>query len=763
MNVASGRPETNQQIRLDGISGAIDIHYDIWGIPHIRARSTDDLFFANGYAHAADRLWQMDAARRRALGRFAAWAGKEALSSDVLMRRLGLETVSKADYAALSPETRRMCERYCEGVNAWIASGHLSAEYTLLGEKPELWEGWHCVLVMRQRGILMGSLWFKLWRAAAFARTGRDYLHLLRYEDGGVERFVVPQERSENRWSISLEQLAPAIEGLMKLFPQDATGGGSNNWAVDARHSTTGMPIVAGDPHRTYEIPGMYAQIHLTCDSFDVLGLSVPGVPGFPHFAHNKEMAWCVTHAFADIHDLYVEDFSGLSDGAYRTEKGTERAQHHHETIEVRGNEDVQIDVWSTRHGPLILGSPADGTGIALKSVQLQPGDRSLDCLLPMLTASNVTEFYDMMGPWGLIDHNLVSADRKGNIGVLVRAHIPERDRLNGWLPVPGWTGEHEWRGMIPFERSPREENPTSGIIVTANNRTVPDDWPDYICTDCHPATRAKRIRTRLENETPFAPSDMLSILHDDVSAPAAEIAEKLRKVTPKSDAARRLLSILSGWQGDMAPNKLAPTAYIAVRQQMTRILARVSDLAGVADTEISRLPPGVSPLTHLWWALPDQLRRNDVSLLDGLTWDDVLSDAIETVAQDFNLQAWGDAHRPVFRHPLAGAFPDHAQALAPSSQYVGGDGDCVLATGALPQSGATSMYGPVAKYIWNLADWDSSSWVVFHGASGDPASPHYRDQNERWAHGEQVPAYYSRESVEANSARHLVLQPSKA
>ncbi|QOK74058.1 penicillin acylase family protein [Brucella suis bv. 2] len=761
MNVASARPAVARQINLQGLSDTVEIDYDLWGIPHIYAHSMDDLFFGNGYAHAADRLWQMDAARRRALGRFAAWAGKEALSSDMLMRRLDLATVSRADYAALSPETQRMCERYAQGVNAWIDSGQLPAEYRLLGERPERWEGWHCVLVMRQRGILMGSLWFKLWRAAAFARIGPDCLHLLRYEDGGTERFVVPQEQSADRWSISLEELRPAIEGLMKLFPHDATGGGSNNWAVDARHSKTGMPIVAGDPHRAYEIPGMYAQIHLTCDSFDVLGLSVPGVPGFPHFAHNEEMAWCVTHAFADIHDLYVEDFSGLPHGAYRTEKGTEKAQHRVEAIQVRGGEDVQIDVWTTRHGPLILGSPEEGKGIALKSVQLQPGDRSLDCLLPMLTASSITEFYDMMEPWGLIDHNLVSADKKGNIGVLVRAKIPARDRLNGWLPMPGWTGAHEWRGMLPFERSPREENPASGIVVTANNRTVPDDWPDYICTDCHPATRAKRIRSRLESETPFSPSDMLSILHDDVSAPAAEIAQKLRAITPKSEPARHLLSMLAGWQGDMAPNKLAPTAYMAIRQEMTRILARVSDLAGVADTEISRLPPGVSPFTHLWWALPDQLRRNNTSLLGGMSWDELLLEAVETVAQTFDPQPWGDAHRPIFRHPLAGAFPEQAAVLAPTSRYVGGDGDCVLATGSLPQSGATAAYGPVAKYIWDLADWDASSWVVFHGASGDPASPHYRDQNERWARGEQVPACYSRENVRANSARHLIMQPS--
>lgn len=748
---------------LSAVLDRIDIRYDSWGVPHIRAASEADLFFANGYVHAADRLWQMDAARRRALGRFAEWAGQEAVAADVLMRRLGMEAVSRADYAALSPETRKMCERYAEGVNAFIAAGVLPPEYGLLGEKPEPWEGWHCVVVMRQRGILMGSLWFKLWRAAAYGKIGAEQLHLLRYEDGGIERFVVPQDRMEQRWTISLQELAPAIEGLARLFAQDATGGGSNNWAVDGRHSRTGMPILAGDPHRAYEVPGMYSQIHLTCDTFDVLGLSVPGVPGIPHFGHNEHVAWGVTHAFADIHDLYIEDFSGQAAGHYRTETGSEPARHRKERVAVRGGEAVEVDVWETRHGPLILGGPEAGCGIALKSMQLQPGDRSLDCLRPMMSAPSVAAFYDLMEPWGLIDHNLVAADRGGAIGVQVRARLPERDRLNGWLPVPGWTGKHEWRGLIPFARMPREENPASGIVVTANNRTVPDDWPDYICTDCHPATRAKRIHELLSENGPFSPPDMMAILHDDRSAPALEIAQRLLAIEPKNEAERELLAVLRGWDGKMDATLLAPTAYYEIRQEMTRILVRLSGLDGVADTDIARLPPGISPLTHLWWALPDQLRRNDASLLAGNSWDDVMGEVVRTVAARFRPRRWGEAHRPQFPHPLARMFPQDAARLAPSSVDVGGDGDCVLATGGLPQTGTASTYGPVAKYIWDLSDWDRSGWVVFHGASGNPESAHYRDQNECWARSELVPAFYSPESVEANATRILTLIPASA
>jgi len=757
--------KTVSQQTFPGISGKISIFYDAWGIPHAQAASESDIFFANGYIHAADRLWQMDAARRRALGRFAQWLGPQALAADALMRRLSIERVSRADYAALSSETRHMCERYADGVNAWIAQGSLPIEYQLLGEMPEPWEGWHCVAVMRQRGILMGSLWFKLWRAAAFGKIDAQHLPLLRYDDGGEERFVVPQDRMDRRWVASLEALAPAIEGLAKLFAQDATGGGSNNWAVDGRHTRTGHPILAGDPHRVYEIPSMYSQIHLRCDRFDALGLSVPGVPGLPHFGHNAQVAWGVTHAFADIHDLYIEDFSGEAAGCYRTETGPQAARHRTERIQVRGGEALDIDVWETRHGPLILGDPATGCGIALQSMQLQPGDRSLDCLLPMLRAPSVTAFYDGMAPWGLIDHNLVAADRADRIGVLVRARIPVRDRINGWLPVPGWTGEYAWRGVIPFARMPREECPPSGIVATANNRPVPDDWPDYICTDCHPATRAKRIHARLSAEGPFAPDDMLRILHDVHSAPAREIAQRLLHLDLYDEASRALAAVLQGWDGEMQPGLLAPTVYTEVRQEMTRILAQRSGLDGVADTPIADIPPGISPLAHLWWTLPDLLRRNDTSLLAGQDWDAVMRQALAAVSARWQPRRWGDVHTPAFAHPLAAAFPEHAARLAPSCAPVGGDGDCVLATGALPQTGMQStdmqsIYGPVAKYIWDVSDWDRSRWVVFHGASGDPDSPHYRDQNLYWARSELLPALYSTERVRANAVRVLNLVP---
>ncbi|MBV6306338.1 penicillin acylase family protein [Candidimonas humi] len=729
-----------------------EILRDQWGIPYIRAADTDAVFYANGYVHAQDRLWQMDAARRRAVGRYAEWVGREGLAADMLARRLGVAQASLRDYEHLSAETRRMLECYARGVNDAMEQLPLPVEYGLLGERPQPWEPWHCVAVMRQRGLLMGSIWFKLWRAAAIRRIGPQAVGLLRYEDGGTERFVVPQTDSESRrWIAGLEALAPSIEAVLGMAASDATVAGSNNWAVSGAHTASGRPLVAGDPHRAFEIPSMYSQLHLSCDEFDALGFSVPGVPAFPHFCHTEHVAWCVTHAFADIHDLYLERFDPGDPLCYATENGTERAQVRSETIHVRGGQDVTIQAVQTRHGPVITDAAQTSFGVALRSVQLDPVDRSLDCLLPMLRARGVEEFNERCRPWGVIDHSVVSADTQGRISVNVRAIVPERDRANGWLPVPGWTGEHEWRGYIPWERMPRLVDPPSGRLVTANNRIVPDGQGDYLCTDCHPSTRARRIDERLGGIDRAGVADMRAVLADTSSARAVEIAARIAMVHVDDAAAQRLLDMLAQWDGNMDPGAQAPSAYYLVRQEMTRILARRSGLDAAADDiYASMAAPGVVPVNQLWWTLPDLLRRDDTSLLAGATWDEVIREALLEVAGDETIAPWGELHRPVFAHPLASVFPEQASRLAPASQPVGGDGDCVSAHGAYPSGGPAATYGPVARYVFDVGDWDNSRWVVFHGASGVPGSAHYGDQNALWAKCELAPAPFSRAAVDA-------------
>ncbi|WP_246791302.1 penicillin acylase family protein [Bradyrhizobium commune] len=755
-------PQIKGTVVLHGLEDKADVHRDAWGIPHVRTRGTADAFFAQGYVHAQDRLWQMDAARRRMLGRWAEWEGGAGVAADTLARRLDVAGASQRDFAGLSGEARAMLEAYANGVNAFLAQGTpLPFEYDLVGGDVERWEPWHCILVMRQRGYLMGSVWFKLWRAAAMRRIGPDHIAKLRYDDGGQDVLATPPGAEGRRWTAALQDLAPAIEALAALAGPEATDGGSNNWAIAPSRTATGRPLLAGDPHRVFEMPSLYSQFHLACDAFDAIGLSVPGVPAFPHFAHNGHVAFCVTHAFVDIHDVYVEKFKPGDASCYLFRNEWRNSDVRHERIGVRGGPAVDVEVIATHHGPVIAGDPHQGAALTLRSVQFAELDRSFDCLLPMLRAGSVDALYEATRGWGLIDHNLVAADTSGRIGNLVRAIVPRRPRLNGWLPVPGWTGEYEWQGVIPWEDMPRAFDPPEGFLVTANNRVVTDENPDYLCTDCHPPYRAKRIAERLTELPAATANDMGSIHADTHSFTAREFIARLNRLPAIEGPAAALRDLIVNWDARMAANSKAAAAYARTRRELARIVLDRSGLSAVSRDPVAQIAPGVAPLNQIWWALPSLLRNDDTALLGGWDWDRALTAALERAAEADKDKTWSELHHVRMSHPLSAAFPRAASQLEPPGLPAGGDNDTVMANGCYwASSGLTAAYGAVARYVFDVGNWDNSAWVVFHGASGHPASPHFADQHASWASVQMVPMLYDWGTI-TKASDQLVLKPS--
>ncbi|MFM1988663.1 MAG: hypothetical protein RJA99_1620 [Pseudomonadota bacterium] len=762
---ALGLPVTRGRLRLPGLSRPATVHRDRWSIPHVRAGSADDVFLVQGYVHAQDRMWQMDAARMRMLGRWSEWIGPSGVDADVLARRLDVAGASRRDYEAASPATRAMLDRYAEGVNAFLREGRpLAYEHRLLDTAPEPWLPWHSIAVMRQRGWLMGSVWFKLWRAAALRTIGPDAVTKLRYDDGGEDRLCIPPGEDAARWVATLRDLAPAIEAVARLAGGDATGGGSNNWAVSPTRTATGRPLLAGDPHRMFEMPSMYVQTHLACDAFDAIGLTVPGVPGFPHFAHNHHVAWCVTHAFADIHDLFVERFAPGDRSRYLFRDAWRDAEVRTETLRVRGAADVRAEVVVTHHGPVIAGDPSGGAALVLRSVQFCDVDRSFDCLLPMLGARTVDGLFEATRGWGLIDHNLVAADTTGRIGHLVRAIVPKRPRVNGWLPVPGWTGEHDWDGMIPWERMPRAFDPPRGYLASANNRIVADGGPDddYLCTDCHPPYRAARVEARLQALPRATLDDMLAI-HGDAESLTAPVFQArlaaLRLDAHEPDVAARarldaLRRRIVDWDATMRADSAGAAAYATLRWQLARLLTERSGLAAAGADALLRVPPAVVPTNQLWWTLPQLVRADDASLLKGLDWDAAFVEALRRADAAPPPARWGDAHRVRLSHPLSALFPQAAALLDPPGAPVGGDNDTVWANGCYAASGLAAAYGAVARYAFDVGDWQRSRWVVFHGVSGHPGSPHYADQHDAWARCEAVPMLTDPREIDALDER---------
>ena len=755
-------PPLDGVLSLPGLAADVTVHRDEWGIPHIRAGGTADAHFALGFVHAQDRLFQMDLNRRRALGRAAEWLGAEAVAGDMLCRRLGMEAASRRDHAALGAEARDMLAAYAAGVNAFLGSGAPSPiEYTLLEATPEPWEPWHCIAVMRRLGLLMGSVWFKLWRILALPVVGAETAAKLRYDDGGRDLLCLPPGAVAGRLGADLAALRPAIQGLLDAMGPDETGGGSNNWAVGPGRTATGRPILAGDPHRVFEIPGMYAQHHLACDSFDAIGLTVPGVPGFPHFMHNGRVAHCVTHAFVDLHDLFLEQFDP-SGCAARAPDGWEPVRARTEQVAVRGEAARPVTIVETRHGPVVAGDPRHGAALVLRSVQFAETDLTFDCLPRMLRARDVPELYEATRGWGVIDHNLVAADVGGRIGHRVRAMVPRRPRENGWFAVPGWTTDGDWQGWIAHEAMPQAIDPPGGVIVTANNRVVADEAGDYLCTDCHPPYRAERIAALIDALPKFRVEDAAGLHADTLSANAALFQRTLAALPEPADpAAAALRRDLLAWDGRMDAGSVAASGYNALRRALTAILARRSGLAAAADHPWAAIPPGISPTGHLWWTLPSLLRTDDTTLLGGWTWADAFSTALAQAAAGPAPLPWGTPHQPRFAHPLSATMPDAAALLDPPSLPVGGDGDTVMAIGLVPAAGPAATYGALCRYVFDVGAWENCRWAVFHGASGHPGSAHYADQNVPWSACQMVPMRYDWSGIAAHAEATQVLRPA--
>jgi penicillin amidase len=737
----------------------VQLYRDEWGIPHVRALSAHDAFVAQGYVHAMDRLWQMDASRKQMEGRWAEWAGAAGLPADQLARRLRAAGASIRDYQALGTDARAMVDAYTTGVNAYLGTHPAPAEYRLVASEPEPWEGWHCIAAMRQRGYLMGSLWFKLWRAAAVDVVSADDLVKLRYDDGGDDRLCIPPGADASRWTASLADLRQPIRALSTLAANADTDGGSNAWALAPSRTTTGRPILAGDPHRAFELPGMYAQMHLRCDEFDAIGFTIPGVPAFPHFAHNEHVAWGVTHAFADLHDLYVEQFDRADPSRYRHEGVWLQAETTTEDIKVRGEASAPVQIVTTIHGPVVAGDPAHGAALTLKSVQFFDLDRSIDCLLPMLQAGSVDSLFQAVRGWGLIDHNLVAADTAGHIGHLVRAVLPRRPAINGWLPVPGWTDEYEWDGMIAAEHMPRADDPARGYLVTANNRVVTaiPATGDYFCTDAHPPYRARRIEQLIEALGPASPADMATIHRDDLSVPAQLFQTALADVAPASAAARAVREGVLSWDARMSPDSAGATCYSRLRWALAEIVASRSGLAAAGSAGLMQLPGSTSAVSHLWWVLPALLRSGDLALTGGSNWDELLAEALEMAAGEPADVPWQHVHAAALTHPLTPVVADAPAALSPAGAGVGGDNDTVWATGCRAESGTAAVYGAVARYVFDVGNWDNCTWIVVGGASGDPASPHYIDQHEKWSRCELVPMRYDWDAIVAVSPQETL------
>ncbi len=718
-------PGTEQTASISGLSGAVDVRYDTDWVPRIRAGSETDAASALGFLHARDRMFQMELMRRAASGRLSEIAGPATLPIDRMMRTLGLRQRAVADFATLPPDTQTMLEAYARGVNAWIdLKGRFAApEFLVLGS-PERWEATDCLLWAKTMGLWLSMNWRQeLARQAVAGRVPAAMLDQLWPTQTGV-----PAPDAMNASSTRFADAASRLLAVLPQFPGAYTlpRSASNEWAVDGRHSVTGRPLLAGDPHLAFSFPGIWYLARIDMPGRVLAGATAPGVP-FLVLGHNGKIAWTFTTTGADVQDIFIETPAGP--GEYQTPTGPKPFALREERIKVRGQDDVVLTVRETRHGPVIsdLDHP-DGPILAVAMGNLQPADTAASGLLALNRAGSVQDAGTAATAISSPVQNLLVADAK-TIGLFVTGRVPIRKAGDGSAPVPG-DGSHDWTGWASGEQLPHIVSPESGRIVNANEPVWQPDFPIFMGRDTFGAWRANRIRELLGQSDRQTLADFAAMQVDIADPFAKQVLPALMAVSGTTGTAEKALGLLRGWDGSAAMESPAPLIFNAWMEAFyNAVLHHVGLTAGVGAPISDFVASVLSPAGAHWC-------DGDC----GPMLRDLLGEAVRDLSMRFGddpaTWRWGQAHQATFAHPMFRNIPVLGSLTTISVPSPGDDN--TLDRGGT-NTAFQSVHGAAYRGVYDLSDLDRSLFMVTPGQSGNMFSSHARDFVMRWRDGATI------------------------
>ena len=737
-------PDLSGRIALPGLAHDAEVIYDANGIPHIRAASLDDAYRALGFVHARDRLFQMDVMRRLAAGRLSEVIGPQTVPIDRAMRTLGIYRLAAQTLGRLPEKVRAYLQAYADGVNAYLKTrdGALPPEFLALGYRPEPWRPadslvWGRLMALR----LSGNRHTEALRMALAARLSPAQIaDLWPCDDGGPPPTLA--DAGDAR------RLAPMFARLLDALPAAiARTSDSNSWAVDGRHSQTGRPLLANDPHLGYRAPIMWYLAQVQAPGLDVTGATVPGVP-FTVLGHNARIAWAFTSTESDTQDLFVERLSAGKPGYYDTPDGPAPFATHTERIAVKDGAPVEITVRSTRHGPVIsdlddgLTSLA-GTGhvVALAATALRPDDMTAQALFGINVAGDWQTFRSALRDFDSPQQNITYADVDGNIGFIAPGRVPVRKSGDGSAPVPGWSGAYDWNGFIPFDDLPQALNPAAGRIVNANHRIVPPSYPWLLTRDWPPPYRAKRIYEKLDAEGAQNLATTADLQTDVRSDAAAAVLPVLMGLASPGDArARQALDILRDWNFEMRRDLAAPLIFTAWLAEVNRGL--YADELGPQFTAYFGLHPRVvlNMLEHrqAWCDDITTPRKESCGEVVSQALDRALARLASRFGDTLQHWRWGDAHQAVFAHPVFGRIPVLRRVATLRIASDGGAFTVNRGQNRVTDRRApfADVHGPGLRAIYDLSDLANSRFALATGESGNPLSSRYGDLMLLWRDG---------------------------
>lgn len=769
-------PRTQGEITLPGLRQPVEIIRDRWGIPHIYAATEDDLFFAQGYTVAQDRLFQMDLYRRLGLGRTAEVTGPQGLPYDRFARAFGWRRAAAAALRNSDNDALAAMNAYTAGVNSFMATNPLPPEFTALAYKPDPW----AAIDTAAWGVVLG------WGLSVNWET--EMLRAWLIEEVGVEKTAdltltfddnypttVPDTVVGNAVAAAMsEAFRTTMENLPLGVPLIGRGLGSNNWAVSGALTDSGRPHVANDPHLPPIFPSIWYGCHLSAGRYHVAGFALPGVPGVV-IGHNDRVAWGLTNGFPDIQDLFIERLHPDDPTLYEFEGGWRKMETEEEIIRIRGRSSVTQTVRYTHHGPLISDSLSGCNGdLALNWSQFY-AENQISSVLAINRAGDAASFREGLRHWAFPGQNVVYADTAGTIGYMMPGLIPRRRSGHGLVPVPGWTGAYDWDGWIPFERLPQLTNPPEGFIATANNQSVGDSYPEFLGGDWLADYRIQRIRALLLEKRPLSLADHQTIQNDTVSLLARRLRDAalpvLTEARPAGPDAAWALSQLEAWDGDMRPDSVPATLYFGLlvyfsraaiaqaigQERMQHLLAR-SDQVGFPLMPFYEIAYELA-LRWLEGDAPDWV--GDVRPLLAPALNRTVTELRNAFGGDLDRWTWGSVHQVAFDHQLAG-LPGIGRFWQTEQVAIGGDGFTINqndVTPHFPPDAVTIV--PSCRIIMDVGEWDHCLAALPGGQAGHPSSPHYRDLVERWQQGRMFPLLFSRERVDGAAEGTLILRPS--
>lgn len=767
-------PKVSGEVRVEGLEGPVEIVRDADAVPHIYASSHADAVFGLGFVHAQDRLWQMEFQRRVGSGRLSEVIGEATVSTDRFIRTLGIEQAAESGLEALSPEARGLIDAYVAGINAYLAQrrGALPVEFLLLGFEPAPFEPVDVLVWAKMMAWDLGDNWSdELLRAQLVKQLApADVSAMIAelwpgYDDAAT--VVVPEGAAEYLRDLD-------VTALLELAgPPKPDGYGSNNWVLSGDVTAAGKPILANDPHLSLQAPSLWYFAHLVAPGVNVMGATLPGTPAVL-LGRTDRHAWGFTNNGADVQDLFLEKLDPSDAGRYLTPDGSEPFTTRQEVIKVKGQDDVVVQVRSTRHGPVIsdvdsrsrevAGGPLGGPDevLAFSWTALAPGDRTIESVLGMNTATSWGEFEDALELFVAPMQNIVYADVDGVVAYYAPAHVPIRAGGIGAVPTRGWTGEGDWIGQVPFDALPHVIQPASGRIVTANQRVVPEDYPYYLTRDWTAPYRAERINALLDGQERATVDYSVATQLDQVSLMAREFVPLAQNAPAATDGAKKLQAMLVGFDGDMVMGSPAPLAFAAWYRRFAYSLYQ-DDLGDVTSSFFNLRPD----LTRAILAgEPDWCDDKNTPGIEtceqmaALALDSAWTELVAAFGADTSKWNWGKAHQAVQEHAVLGSTP-----LAPIANLRvpnGGDGFSVDAAGyGLKFGNFDQTHGPGYRAVYDLAG--GGGWFIHGtGQSGNLLSRRYRDFMDRWQQGDMIPMRMTRGEAEKGAVGTLRLQPAQ-